>query len=250
MNYRIAIPTYCRPEDIKNKTLSLLEKHNISFNIIDIFVENQEQYNLYADVIDEIKIIITDTQGIGAKRNFIRRYYRNFMKHKYVLMIDDDVEDICDVDGQLNDLNHFIKCGFRACEDRGLNLWGISNHGNTYFMKSGVSTNLKIIAGAWQGIIIDNKKEILQTYFDHFEDIDFTLKHFHRDGGVLRYNGIYLKTKYLCDGGINMSYGGKTERMMAAEMDQLKIDWPGAVKITRNKHGINAQLNWRYILNK
>ncbi len=72
MKYRIAIPTFCRPDDLKNKTLALLKRHNIPYNIIDIFVENQEQYNVYADVIDDIKIIIKDTTGLGENRKMKR----------------------------------------------------------------------------------------------------------------------------------------------------------------------------------
>ena len=78
INYRIAIPSYNRPENIKKKTLQLLEKYDISFDKIDLFLENQEQYDLYFEfMVEEIKyhdinLIICDTFGIKQKRNCIK----------------------------------------------------------------------------------------------------------------------------------------------------------------------------------
>ena len=54
-NYRIAIPSYNRPEIIKTKTLALLESYNIPFENIDLFLENDEQYEKYLNTLNEDK---------------------------------------------------------------------------------------------------------------------------------------------------------------------------------------------------
>ena len=248
MYYRIAIPTYDRLNKLLETTLPLLKKHNIPLNRIDIFVENEDQYDLYTEHIQNIKFIITNTEGIGEKRNFIRHYYQ--VKHltKYFIQIDDDVEDICDMDKSVDDLNSFIRFAFQETEDRGLNLWGVSNYSNTFFMSRTITTTLKTIAGAFQGVIVDCRKCPLETDFNHGEDVDFTIQHFMRDDGVVRFNNINLKTKYLCNGGINTSYGGLDNRQqdMIMAADRMKEQYGDMVRIDQNKWGVNVRLNHFY----
>ena len=43
MNYIICIPSYKRPEILKEKTLKMLQSHNIDPNIIYIFVADIEE---------------------------------------------------------------------------------------------------------------------------------------------------------------------------------------------------------------
>ena len=45
--FKIAIPSYQRPETLKKKTLNLLQKHKIKPSKIYIFVSDDEQKNLY-----------------------------------------------------------------------------------------------------------------------------------------------------------------------------------------------------------
>ena len=43
MDYKIAIPSYKRPETIKNKTLKLLSKYNIDKKKVTVFVANDKE---------------------------------------------------------------------------------------------------------------------------------------------------------------------------------------------------------------
>jgi hypothetical protein len=42
MTIKIAIPSYQRSDQLKGKTLRVLEKHNIDPSMVDIFVANDE----------------------------------------------------------------------------------------------------------------------------------------------------------------------------------------------------------------
>ena len=53
MNYKIAIPSYKRTETLKNKTLKLLHKYNISPKNIYIFVANSKEKTNYHKVIND-----------------------------------------------------------------------------------------------------------------------------------------------------------------------------------------------------
>ena len=46
MDYTIAIPTFNRPKIIREKSLALLNKHNIDKSKIKIFVESEEMKNI------------------------------------------------------------------------------------------------------------------------------------------------------------------------------------------------------------
>lgn len=223
-NYRIAIPSFNRPEVIKNKTLALLESYNIPFENIDLFLENDEQYEKYytslnSDKYQSINPIITYTKGIGLKRNYIRWHYKENTDYTHIFCIDDDIDSICEkIDDKtirpVEDLDSEIVNCFFSTEVRKLNIWGVNGCHNPFFLKDSVSTNLKYICGAFFGIIIDRKsnKKILQTSYDHYEDFDFSVQHFIRDGGVVRFNKLCIKTKYFGEGGINESYGGLIKR--------------------------------------
>jgi hypothetical protein len=62
--YRIAIPSYNRLEQLGQKTLKTLEFHNIDKSIIDIFVANKEQYDLYKNKYPEYNIIIGEKKSL------------------------------------------------------------------------------------------------------------------------------------------------------------------------------------------
>ena len=46
-DYVVAIPSYKRPQTLKNKTLKILQEHKIDPKRIDIFVADKEQESIY-----------------------------------------------------------------------------------------------------------------------------------------------------------------------------------------------------------
>lgn len=254
MNYRIAIPSFNRPQIIKNKTLKLLEEYKIPFDIIDVFIENQYQYDLYYEsmvdneIYHDLNLIITDTKGIGEKRNFIRNYYFH-MYSRYVLCIDDDLDQICEKVNDksiepIKDLNKMIIENFEITEKQNLNIWGVSAYHNPFFLKDNMTTNLKYICGAFYGLIIDKNKKPLQTKFNHYEDFEFSILHFQRDGGTVRFNKYCLITKYFGEGGINESYGGLQNRKKDMEVAGKKfiLLYSDYSRLIEKKYGFDIRL--------
>ena len=254
MNYKICIPSFNRPEIIKTKTLKLLDNYNIPFNIIDIFIENQEQYDLYYENLKndekyhDLNLIITDTKGIKEKRNFIRNYYY-YEDHNFICCIDDDIDEICvKVDDKkikpVDDLDKLIIDNFLYTKKLNLNCWGVSAYHNPFFLKNNVSTNLKYICGAFFGFVVDKKKEVLQTKFNRYEDFEFSILHFLRDGGVVRFNNICIITKYFGDGGINQSYNGLENRKKDMEIAGNKFIelYPQYSRLIKKKYGYDIRL--------
>ena len=91
INYKIAIPSYKRPEVIKQKTLKMLEEHNIPDSKITIFVADNEEYEIYKKSLNKRYEIVIGVQTIGEQRNFIERYYKEGTQ---LVMFDDDLDGI------------------------------------------------------------------------------------------------------------------------------------------------------------
>ena len=221
-NYRIVIPSYKRSIMLEDKTLVLLNKYNIPKDKIDILLENEAEEIDY-DLDPQYNIILHYQKGIGATRQFIRNYYKHNTNYKYIVCLDDDIDSIMDMKEELIDLNKFILHMFELTEGLKLNYWGISNYHNTFYMKDEISTGLKYVAAALTGTIIDGEKETIEVKFDTLEDFVSSCEYYLRDGGIVRHNGIWLKTKYFNEGGIQSQYGSESIRKKAMEKDSLII---------------------------
>ena len=95
-DYIICIPSYKRYDMLKNKTLFVLDKHNIPLSKIYIFVANtteDKQYKLVLDTKYHSRIII-GKKGLRNQRNFINNY---FPEGKCIVELDDDLEDIVEL---------------------------------------------------------------------------------------------------------------------------------------------------------
>ena len=91
-NYKICIPSYKRPQIIKDRTLKLLERLGIPNEGIDIIVETEPMAQDYNEILDnKYNIIVSNTNGIKDKRNFVRTYYQNKTSLEYLICIDDDI---------------------------------------------------------------------------------------------------------------------------------------------------------------
>ena len=254
MDYEIAIPTYERVNILKNKTWKLLQKHEIPVDSITLFVEDIDQYNKYRDEFDDVCIVITNTTGIGAKRNFIRKYYRD-RDTKWLFCMDDDVIDIGDQFGSLNpkSLNNMIIECFDKCDLKDLCFWSIGLGSNRYWRSDTISMGNKYIYGALHGIIIKKDKPLIQTDMENlYEDMDFAIKHFLRDGAVLRFNkygfthaNVYDRLKG--EGGIAMHIEGGLSKNRAILMERLGEDfhnkYPELTKRVKKKYGLETCLN-------
>jgi len=248
-NYIIVIPSYQRSIMLHTHTLLLLDSYNIPHKNIHILLENekeQDDYSLSADY----NILLHYQKGIGNVRQFIRNFYKYNTDHKYIVCLDDDINEIRDYKDVLKDLNKFILNMFKHTEEQGLNYWGVSNYHNTFYMKEEITTGLKYIAAAFTGTIIDRKKEIINVSYNTLEDFVSSCEYFLRDGGIVRHNSVWLKTKYFNPGGIQSQYGSESIRKLAMEKDSLiiKDDYGPMVKRIKKSWGYDLQINSRFRL--
>ena len=262
-DFVIAIPTYQRPNKLIQQSLTLLiEKYQIDEDQVFLFLENEEQYKLYYDTLQLSKFrkyeptyVITNTKGIGAKRNYIRNY---FPDNTNVVMMDDDIEKIWDmysIDGsrsknklkELENFYQFVLDAFRVAEKEKVSMWGVCLFDNAYFMSSGYSMSLKYLGGTLQGIIVNEVSKNISVDIDQFEDYEFSIKHFIAEKKCLRFNHIGLSSKYYSeDGGICANSGGLEKRMEEANENAtyLLLEYPDFLNIYNKADGtVNIKLN-------
>ena len=201
MEYVIAIPSYNRPCGLKNKTLNLLERHEIPKNLIYIFVVEQE-YEIYRSIIGDGYNLVVAELGITNQRNFISKY---FDLGTYILSIDDDIEEVYFLEDEIrltpvSNLKLVINFMINTMDSSGLNLAGLYPVRNSFFMRDTITTDLRFCIGGF--FIICNKKLMLSTQAESKEDYHMSIKYFINDGGILRFNNLVFKSKKHAEGGL------------------------------------------------
>ena len=265
--YIIAIPSYNRADLLQVKTLALLHKHNIDPKIINIFVSDRYQYNLYKSKITKAlynKLII-GVKGLKNQRNYINNYYP---QGYHIVEMDDDIDKIVQLDIKygatpkastpkgatpkastkkikpIENLDAFIKDAFQRCVANGIFLWGVYPLANPYFMTNKITTDLRFIVGPFWGMI-NRHREDLQLTIDEKENSERTLQNWVIDGKVLRFNNIGIETKYYKNkGGMQNNNKNSNYRKEAAlnSVYYLHKKYPKLTKINLSKKSGFAEI--------
>ena len=240
----IAIPSYKRLNKIKSHTLALLNKHNISQNKIFIFLSDDIEYDLYKNEIGGDYNYIIGVPLIHKQRNFINHYFPVGCK---IISIDDDIKEVTELlNGNLipiPNLPLFFTYAFEKTIELGFYIWGIYPVDNAYFMKDKISVDLKYIVGAFCGVINRHDEDLmldLEDKEDYLKSIQFYIK----DGGVVRFNNIGIKTKYYGEGGLNLNPKERFEEGFK-NVHILKKRYPEYLRVTdpkKNNFHWNIQL--------
>ena len=234
----IAIPTYHRSDILEQKTLHTLLKGGILPNQIYIFVANEKEYSAYKEAIpsNQYNSIIIGKLGIANQRIFIRHYFK---KDDYVVSIDDDVEGLYKLVGdklvQVKQVAAFFKKAYEDLKKEHKYLWGIYPVRNPFYMKHSISKELSFVIGALHGYIVRHGNELSpHVQSEGKEDYEQSILYYQKDGGVLRYNDITIKTKFLAKGGLGED---RFERNKKSAFF-LKKKYPHNVTIFKRKNGM------------
>lgn len=235
-NYVVAIPSYNRHNEIIDKTLTTLFDGGVKKSKIFIFVANKTQEELYSSVIPKelYNKIIVGKLGIANQRVFISNY---FPDNKYIVSLDDDVEELQILKGErlvkLRDLDGFFKDAYKILKKEHLYIWGVYPVRNAYFMYNTVTTDLRFIIGVMFGYINRKLKELVPKA-EGKEDIEQSILYYKMDGGVVRFNNVVPKTKFNAPGGL----GTDRQEMNRIAANYLKQKYPDIVTIFHRKNGM------------
>lgn len=225
--YRIAIPTYKRHETLKKKTLALLKKSGIAPEIIDVFVADDSEKELYEKTFEpgSYSKIIVGQKGMRAIRNFIQDYYPEGQR---VVNLDDDVEKIQIMKDEkiildFLDLDNFFNYAFDVCEKLNIHYWGVYGVNNPYFMDNSIALGLRYLEGSFWGNINVHDKSTYVT-LDDKEDFERSLRAYVFDGNVARFDFISFESKFWTEPG-GMQFDGErtSERVENSGRKLLEI---------------------------
>ena len=233
MTYRIAIPSYKRSEAIRKKSLAYLSRTNINFDLIDVFVSDENEYDLYKDLNVNV---VKGALGCGANRNFITNYYPENQK---ILCMDDDIKTVSMYANkktliEIQDLDSVIKNCFDISMSNNNNLWGIYPVHNAFFMKENVTFDIRYIIGCFYGVV-NNHKEHAFVDLEDKEDFERTIKYYLHDNGVTRFNYISPETAYYTEAG-GMQETRTKERVKWSALE-LEKKYPYVCKTFISKKG-------------
>jgi len=206
----IAIPSHRRSETLCKKTLKFLREGGISPDSIYLFVEPEEMEQYEAAIVrhhpDYIPNMCEGRPGTSGQRRAIEEFFRGGR----VVSIDDDIAGIKMLHPQsLPDL--FDAC-FRIADREGCVLWGVHPSDNGLSMRDAATVGLSWIPGGFYGMTVN-------TLFDYpsnlSEDFERSVQCYKRDGRVIRFNGVGMRTKCFGVGGLEkFREGGAQEAAM------------------------------------
>lgn len=237
MAYVVGIPTYKRPKILKEKTMKTLLEGGVTLDKIYVFVANRSEASAYQKEFPDINIVI-GKKGITNQRKFI---VKHFPEGTHIVSIDDDVADLYKLEGNkavvYKDIDALIKDAFERLQKEKLYLWGLHPTWNAFYMKDTVTTDLKFCIGTFYGFINRHDKDLVPTVGEK-EDYELSILHYIKDGGVLRYNNIGIKTKFHNpDGGLGAVEKRFAVNKKAAEYLAKKYPQYARIKI-RPKNGM------------
>jgi hypothetical protein len=241
VDYVVAIPTYNRSDILERKTLSTLQSGHVSSKNIYIFLANEEEKKKYEAVIPKnlYHKMVVGKLGITNQRQFISRY---FPEGKNIVSLDDDIEGLFrrkseKILTKITNLDSFFKDAFQKLNQENLYLWGIYPVCNPFFMKPNTTTKLRFVIGALHGYVNRHDQELaFSGKSEQKEDYEQSIKYFLKDGGVLRFNDVSIKTKFHAPGGL-----GRTEERFKANEEAAKYlqkTYPDLVTIFHRKNGM------------
>jgi hypothetical protein len=212
MNYKIAIPSKGRPHLLLKKSYAkIIDKYNLDYNNIYIFVSSITDLNTYSEIIPENKYntIVLSPNGLTETFNYISEFFDEGEK---IMLLQDDVTAFYELHPttkkliHTQDLKSIMIRLFKGLEKTNISLGGFYPVANELWMDKAkeVSTNLCFIFDPVRGFI--NRKEIKLTLeFNNTkstkQDIENSILYYIRDGGVLRFNKYSFETKYSPNGG-------------------------------------------------
>jgi hypothetical protein len=228
-DYVVAIPSYGRPDTIKNKTIPTLIRGGVPPEKIHVHVRGEDQHQEYLESLDAEtygQLIKYEAKpGAMGFRNYLARAYPVGSR---VVFCDDDLTRVVKMidEKTLEDVpslpDLFVE-SFSALETLGFNLWGIYPVMNPYFMKPKIRVDLSFIIGTMYGVIIRHDEcELIGT--NDKDDYEKSIKFYLRDGGVLRLEYIAVDTKYIGEPGGMQEF--RTEETLSEGVKYLLEKYP------------------------
>lgn len=237
--YRIAIPTHRRHETIKEQTLSLLS----GYENIDIFISDEHDYNLYRQTLPTNNLILTNTNSVCEKFNYIQNYYP---EGEFIFVMEDDIKQIKTLyDYDTKKLLDFI---YNFCTKNDIKCAGVYPSSNEFYMSKTIDIGLTYIVAnlyAFTALNDDRLNCILKTKNDY----ERSVKYYQVYGKIARFNFAACKTNnYTNKGGMQTENNRDADELEAST--QLIQMYPSIFDINSRRKSKYTELTMKKMYNK
>ena len=229
--FQVAIPSYQRPEKLRDTTLKYLAAEEVAPETITIFVASEEEKQKYLEVLvpGSFGRLVVGVPTISAQRNFVRNFYP---EGSAVLSVDDDIKKLKFLNPR--PLKEVVEQLFRLSKEELCTFWGIYPVNNLFFCKERVIKGRAYIIGCFYGFW--NKKDLSYPSVCGFEDKWASIKRVALDGAVLRYEGACPDTTYYAKGGISELRQQQDHELNTARKVVAEFPVDCALKLKKNNH--------------
>jgi len=231
---KYVIPSFQRPEIFREQTYAFLKKHNVDDSSIYLVLRNDDPYlNDYMDRATNMNILLTDVKGIGRTHNYITEY---FDEGDFIVEIDDDLQELLNNERKpIKDFKSVVESMLSKMVDEEISYGGTYQVVNPKFMSGNpqYTTDLRYMLGCLRFRRI-RKDIVLETNYS--EDFENCIKHFLRDGKILKNNWIAPKTKNYQSGGCKND--GRDNETEKSDKAFLSTKYPKYCRIFQRKSGI------------
>jgi hypothetical protein len=239
--FRVAIPTYNRPELIQKAALAYLERSQFPIEQVDIWISGQSQWSLYDDLPDHWrKRFKLGVKGLSPNRYAAEDTYPPGMQ---LFWMNDDIFSIRELaaDGKhLGEvpLQQVLSAGFSACVKAGAHLWGIYAVDNHFYMSRKVHIDLRYVVGCAYGIILQHHEHLRSRFGDAKEDYERALRFYQADGCIVRLDYFSPKTIYY-----NSPEIFPNTETVEQNIRELERNWPAWVHRNTRKRSPFPEIN-------
>lgn len=212
-----------------------------------VFVPEGQKTAYEENITNKIVEVPEELYGITKTRNYIINYFEN----EDILFLDDDVKE-CGYfkEGLRIDLKNetysedwekmFQNC-FDITKQFGFSIWGAESGGNKF---SNHVLNQIDLKGSINGTILGvmaNSFNFDEKYIVK-EDFDLILRAYKKDGGFLKFNNFYWRTKHWGNPGGCVDY--RTNEIEMKCINMLNKSHPGFIKQGKNKNMFHTTLKF------
>lgn len=241
MTYEVAILSYKRPDGVCSKSLKVLLAGGVPKENICVYLHEHDEFlEDYRDNLDLLGIRYVVTNAVGTKEQRARIFEQHPVGY-HIVSMDDDVErlvmgmspkDLVDV----TDVHRMILESFEVTVAEGLFSWGLYTSTNPYFMKARYSVGLRPYTYCMIGIINRPGHTVHDLATEYCDDMEFCLRSWWWDGGIVRLDNVAVVQEYLSEGGLNA--GGRDVAGIHQMALKLKGMWPDHVKMKDGAGGV------------
>lgn len=241
-NYHVAVLSFQRPKEVVRKTLRILANGGVPGKNICVYLHENDPYlDDYEIALEALGVDFWVTSTTGTKEQRAEIYGR-FPEGHHIVSMDDDIERLVTTgeDGKLTDVvdvDYLIQEAFQWTDRAGLFAWGLYTSTNAYFMKDRYSEGLRPFTYCMFGVLNRPGHQVHDLTTQYCDDMEFCLRSWWWDGGVVRKDNVAVVQEYLSEGGFNAS--GRNLSAIHEDNLRLNMQWPDFTRLKEGAGGVS-----------